>query len=82
MDELVEIFLNLSMKTVQVHLIIGTTLVIMVNTSFGWKVLKMHSLSFLFLLLLKRFDTVRGYLKVKRKSSYAFIFSKGISYYF
>ena len=27
-DELVEIFLKLSMKTVQVHLIIGTTLVI------------------------------------------------------
>ena len=26
-DELVEIFLKLSMKTVQVHLIIGTTLV-------------------------------------------------------
>ena len=40
-DELVEIFLKLSMKTVQVHLIIGTTLV---NIKFA--LVKGNSISF------------------------------------
>ena len=36
MDELVEIFLKLPMKTVQVHLIIGMTLDLINNVAFAW----------------------------------------------
>ena len=46
----------------------------MVDGSLGWKVLKMPFLLLAFLITLKRFDTIRGYLKDKQKSSHNFMF--------
>ena len=57
----------------------------MVDVSLGWKLLKMPFLLLSFLITFKRFVTVRGYLKDKRKSSHDSMFSmfpKGKSHYF
>ena len=54
----------------------------MVNVSLGWKVLKMLFILLAFLIALRGFDTGRGYLKDKRKSSYDFMFPKGKAHYF
>ena len=53
----------------------------MVDIALGWKVLKMPFLLFAFLSTLKKFDTIRGYLKDKRKSSHDWMFPKGKSHY-
>ena len=53
----------------------------MVNDiSLGWKVLKMPFILLAFPITL-RFDTLRGYLKDKRKLSYDFMFPKRKSHY-
>ena len=46
----------------------------MVDVSLGWKVLKNVTPLFAFLITFKRFDTLGGYLKNKRKASHDFIF--------
>ena len=53
----------------------------MVNVSLGWKMLKMPFLLFAFSNYLKKFDTLRGCLKDKRKSSDDFMFPMGESHY-
>ena len=46
----------------------------MVDISLGWKVLKIRFLPLAFLITFKKFDTIRGFLKDKGKSSYHFVF--------
>ena len=53
----------------------------MVDVSLGSKVLKMQILLLAFLITLKRFGNISGYLKDKRKSSDDLMFPKAKSHY-